>query len=329
MASDASWIDSPRHVAKLRERLLLLEQLPSAGVAGARERALFRLLRELRTGRLTLSDQQQDSLITEGRASHGWLVQREITALTEPADADVDGASLTSERDRYRRLRDGSFVQIALDLHDLSRALVVAAAAAQAGADFIEVGDPLIKTHGVNAIEHVKRHVPDTLIVAEMMSADWGRDQVELAAEAGADVVLLIGPASTASVSAAAEAARRLGVALLLDIPAPHASAGWVRDMERAGVDGFAITTNIDLGVGVHAPLATVRAVRNWTRLPLAVSGGFSTTDHAIMTSTDWDIMIVGRSVADAVRPLDAARQLTTLIHQRAARLSSARDTPS
>lgn len=39
-------------------------------------------------------------------------------------------------------------------------------------------------------------------VVAEMMSADWGRDQVAIAAEAGADVVLLIGPATSANVSA-------------------------------------------------------------------------------------------------------------------------------
>jgi 3-keto-L-gulonate-6-phosphate decarboxylase len=43
---------------------------------------------------------------------------------------------------------------------------------------------------------------------------------VELAAEAGADVVLLIDPATTASVSAAVDAGRRLGVAIMLDIPA-------------------------------------------------------------------------------------------------------------
>jgi 3-keto-L-gulonate-6-phosphate decarboxylase len=49
--------------------------------------------------------------------------------------------------------------------------------------------------------------------------------------------------------------------------------------------------------------------------LPVAVSGGFSTTDHPTITSPEWDILIVGRSVADAVNPAVAARRLADLVH--------------
>jgi indole-3-glycerol phosphate synthase len=52
-----------------------------------------------------------------------------------------------------------------------------------------------------------------------MMSADWSRDQVELAAFHGADVVLLIGPVSVLAVRTAVEAARRYGMTLVLDVP--------------------------------------------------------------------------------------------------------------
>ena len=183
--------------------------------------------------------------------------------------------------------------------------------------DFIEVGDPLIKTVGLVAVERIKRHVPDMAVVAEMMSADWGRDQVVLAAEAGADVVFLIGPATVASVSAAVGAGRRLGVPILLDVPTRHASQQWVRDMERAGVDGFAVTTNIDLGVGGRPPLANARVIRERTWLPVAVSGGFSASDHSIIESADWDILIVGRSVTEAVEPGVVANRLATLVHGR------------
>jgi 3-keto-L-gulonate-6-phosphate decarboxylase/transcriptional regulator with XRE-family HTH domain len=328
MASDPSWSDNPHHVGKLRERLLLLEGMPTAGNPRAREHALFRLLRELRTGRITLAERDRTRLLTEGQTSSNWLVHREAEALAHQTCPDTEPVGVGAERDRYRRRRDGRSVQVALDLHDLDRALSVATAAAEAGADFIEVGDPLIKTYGVSAVERVKQQVPDTPVVAEMMSSDWGRDQVELAVEAGADVILLIGPASIASVSAAAEAARRLDAAIVLDIPAAHTTAAWVRDMERAGVDGFAITTNIDLGVGVQAPLTAIRTLRGWTRLPVAVSGGFSATDHAVISSKDWDIMIVGRSICDAVHPRDAARQLVTMIHHRGTRLSSAHQAP-
>jgi 3-keto-L-gulonate-6-phosphate decarboxylase len=90
--------------------------------------------------------------------------------------------------------------------------------------------------------------------------------------------------------------------------------------MERAGVDGFSLTTNIDLGVGVHQPLAKARTVRNWTRLPVAVSGGFNTTDLSIINSDDWDILIVGRSGSEAVQPAEAAREIVAMAHRREAR---------
>ncbi|MEV0569773.1 hypothetical protein [Dactylosporangium sp. NPDC050588] len=74
------------------------------------------------------------------------------------------------------------------------------------------------------ADSHIKQTVPDAILVAEMMSADWCREQVILAAEAGADIVLLIGPATVANVS-------------------------------------------------------------------VAVSGGFSASDHGVVAAPDWDIL--------------------------------------
>jgi len=209
----------------------------------------------------------------------------------------------------YRALRNRRVMQVALDLHDLEYAGTVAAAAAEAGAHLIEIGDPLIKAIGLRAVERIRHAAPDAILVAEMMSADWGRDQVILAAEAGADVVLLIGPASAASVSAAVTAGGRLGVPVVLDVPPAVANHTWVKEMERAGVDGFAITTNIDLGAGEKNPLAAAAALRSWTDLPVTVSGGFSPTDHKVVASPDWDVLVVGRSITEAVDPAAAARR--------------------
>lgn len=100
----------------------------------------------------------------------------------------------------------------------------------------------------------------------------------------------------------AVDAGQRLGVPILLDVPAATTHR-WVADMERAGVDGFTITTDIDLGIGNTAALDAARELRAWTHLPVAVSGGFSGTGHASFASPDWDILIVGRSVRRRHRP--------------------------
>ena len=37
-------------------------------------------------------------------------------------------------------------------------------------------------------------------------------------------------------------------------------------------------------------------------------------SDHALIASPDWDVLIVGRSIADAVDPASAARAIVELV---------------
>jgi 3-keto-L-gulonate-6-phosphate decarboxylase len=305
-------------VAPLLQRLLILHGLTGPDhLQDARYRALFLLLREIRSGWPALPDAVRRFILQEAEASQDWLVRQEADAALTIPDGDAQPgfpSDVSVRRTAYRRLRGQRHLQVALDMHDLDEATTVAVAAAEAGADFLEVGDPLIKRVGLAAVEHLKRHVPKTPLVVEMMSADWGRDQVILAAQAGADIVLLIGPASTSSVAAAVEAGRRLGVPIMLDAGQHRVSRQWVRDMERAGIDGLTVTTNIDLGIAGRDPLNSARILRSWTQLPVAITGGFSPSDHALIASPDWDVLIVGRSIADAVDPASAARTIVELV---------------
>lgn len=72
----------------------------------------------------------------------------------------------------------------------------------------------------------------------------------------------------------------------------------------------------IDLGVGSNHPLDTARTIRSRSQLPVAVSGGFSATDDELTSSPDWDIAIIGRSIADAVAPADLRYQLTSIVRK-------------
>lgn len=307
-----AWLNGPRNVRVAAQRLLLKCGRDPLQDEDSSRNALFGLLREIRTGALRLPTNVQSALISQGVASADWLVRTEANLLDHHVTATSAAAGISKEA--FRRLRDGRALQVALDVRDVDHAIAVAQAAASAGIQFIEVGDPLIKSVGIQAISAIKQRTPGVWIVAEMMSADWGRDQVVLATEAGADVVLLIGPASIASVSAAVEASSRLGVPIMIDVPEGRLIQGWVQDMERAGVDGFAITTNIDLGVAGFHPLDQAQLIRSWTKLPVAVSGGFEPADVEASRRRSWDILVVGRGVTDSLDPAVAARDLAASI---------------
>ncbi len=312
---EANWRHGPDSLRVAAQRLLLKADRPVYPDTDSHQRALFGLLREVRAGTTRFGPGTLTRLVNDGLATADWLVVREAKAVLD--QTRTRSPDIRTAKESFRQLRDRRTVQIALDTRDIRHAISVAKAAAAAGVQFIEVGDPLIKSIGVGAIGAIKREAPEAAVVAEMMSADWGRDQVVLAAESGADVVLLIGPASTASVSAAVGASRRLAVPLMIDVPEGRLAQNWVRDMERAGIDGFAITTNIDLGVaGVH-PLDQAQLLRSWTKLPIAVSGGFEPTDDEARASPSWDILVVGRGVTDALNPETAARDLMESVRAR------------
>jgi 3-hexulose-6-phosphate synthase/6-phospho-3-hexuloisomerase len=72
-------------------------------------------------------------------------------------------------------------LQVALDLLELKRALQIAQEAIDGGADWIEVGTPLIKSEGMSSIRAMRDRFPDSVIVADMKIADTGTLEVEMA----------------------------------------------------------------------------------------------------------------------------------------------------
>lgn len=80
-------------------------------------------------------------------------------------------------------------------------------------------------------------------------------------------------------------------------------------------VVSHAVELRADIGIRSATSLEASRELRTWTGLPVAVSGGYTATDSRVFASPDWDILIVGRSIIDAVDPTTAAKNLVELIH--------------
>ncbi|HNX27550.1 MAG TPA: orotidine 5'-phosphate decarboxylase, partial [Phycisphaerae bacterium] len=66
-------------------------------------------------------------------------------------------------------------LQVALDFVELGRAMEVARAAVAGGADYIEVGTPLIKSEGLDAVRQIRAAFPDKVIIADTKTMDAGR----------------------------------------------------------------------------------------------------------------------------------------------------------
>ena len=144
---------------------------------------------------------------------------------------------------------DRPVLQVALDFVDLERAIEVAGEAVEGGVDWIEIGTPLIKSEGLNAVRAMRQAFPNHKIIADMKTIDAGRTEVETAAKAGANIIDVLGASSDATIAECVDAARNYGCEIVVDMievadPVSRAVAA-----EAAGADYIAVHTAIDLSL--------------------------------------------------------------------------------
>ena len=83
-------------------------------------------------------------------------------------------------------------LQFALDFITLPPAIVVASKTAP-HVDIFEIGTPLCKAAGLEAIRAVREVCPDNMILADFKTPDVGWLEAKMAFDAGADLMTVIG----------------------------------------------------------------------------------------------------------------------------------------
>lgn len=171
-------------------------------------------------------------------------------------------------------------VQISLDLTSTEDALRTAAIAVEAGADWIEVGTPLVLAEGLHGVRALRREFPDKPLVVDLKTMDGGYLEAEMMGDAGADAVIVMGRAHDATVECVVDAGERFGMLVMGDdMGAQDRVTEGVR-LERLGV-GMIIhhvgydhrNKHRDLGL---SPLTDLPAIVAATSVPVQAVGGLS-----------------------------------------------------
>ncbi len=190
-----------------------------------------------------------------------------------------------------------SVLQVALDLVELDRAITIAGEAVLGGADWLEVGTPLIKSEGMRAVSALKSAFPDRQIIADMKTADTGAIEVEMAAKSGADIVCVLGASDNSVIAESVRAARKYGVKIMADlisVPHPSVRAG---ELEQLGVDYICAHTGIDQQMTGTDSLDLLMKVIREVSIPVAAAGGISEKTAPGAISAGASIVIVGGSI--------------------------------
>ena len=137
-------------------------------------------------------------------------------------------------------------VQVSLDMETIEEALELAEIAVRAGVDWLEAGTPLIMSEGMAAVRALKERFPDHPLVADLKITDGAYLETLMAAQAGADMVVVMGVAHPATVRATVRAAREAGIKVMGDIMAAPDKVACARMLEENGCDYIIVHTGYD-----------------------------------------------------------------------------------
>ena len=189
-------------------------------------------------------------------------------------------------------------LQVALDLMHAKRALVIAKESVEGGADWIEVGTPLLKSEGADCIRMLRKEFPQHKIVADTKTMDVGAFEVEIAVKAGADVITVLGLADDSTISEAALTARKYGAEVMVDLINVPDRVRRAKEAESLGASYVCMHMGIDQQMkGEAAPLQTLRDITQAISIPVAAAGGVSSETAPEMVAAGASIVIVGGAI--------------------------------
>jgi len=97
-------------------------------------------------------------------------------------------------------------MQLALDLVTSSEAAAIVEEVGDL-VDIVEVGTPIVINEGLGAVRRLRALFPELRILADLKIMDAGGYEVTKAAEAGADIITVLGASDDLTVLGAVEAA--------------------------------------------------------------------------------------------------------------------------
>lgn len=212
-------------------------------------------------------------------------------------------------------------VQVALDVIEIKRAVEIGGLAVRGGVEWIEAGTPLIKAVGLNAVKKLRSTFPDKTIVADMKTMDVGALEAELAAEAGADVICVLGAAADATISESIRAARERGAKVMVDLLAVADPRTRAKEVERLGADYICVHVGIDQQRMGIEPLKQLRAIAGSVSVPIAVAGGITAKTAPALVKQGASIIVVGSAITKAKDVTRAAREIVKAVQASKSRM--------
>lgn len=170
------------------------------------------------------------------------------------------------------------------------------------------MGTPLIKSEGMDAVRTLKNNFPDRTVLADMKTMDTGAIEVEMAAKAGADVVIILGGADDATILDAIRSGHKYGVRIMADLIAVPDPIKRAKEVEALGVDYINVHIGIDQQMLGLDPIHTLEEISKEVNIQIAAAGGLDAELSARAVQAGAAIAIVGGNIARSDNVTTAAK---------------------
>lgn len=203
-------------------------------------------------------------------------------------------------------------LQIALDTMDLARALNVASQTIGL-VDRIEVGTPLLRKHGMRAIEAIRAKFGDAVVVADCKIMDYGELETREAIKAGANGVIVQAAAPIETIKAVCLTAQSLEAFAMVDCIGISDIRGLANELHDLPLSHLIVHKSKD-EQGTVGPIQAYEifdAATDMSLPRLAVAGGITPANVSkLVTLLNIDTIIVGKAIVASDAPRDAVHSL-------------------
>ncbi|WP_031425575.1 3-hexulose-6-phosphate synthase [Flavimarina sp. Hel_I_48] len=200
-------------------------------------------------------------------------------------------------------------LQVAIDLLKTEDALALAKKVAPY-IDIIELGTPLIKSEGVAVIRAMKDAFPDKEVFADFKTADAGGLEADLAFEAGADYVTILGSIDDSTIIGAVESAKKHGRAVVVDTIGVKDRVKRAREVSELGVAFVELHAGLDEQGqdGYSIQVLIDEATR--AGVPVSIAGGVNKDSIKAVKDSGVVVAVAGGAIYGADDPAKAAKEL-------------------
>ncbi|MBD3904725.1 orotidine 5'-phosphate decarboxylase [Flavobacterium sp. F-328] len=204
-------------------------------------------------------------------------------------------------------------LQVAIDLLTTEAALELAEKVAPY-VDIIELGTPLIKAEGLKVITAMKAAHPNKLVFADLKTADTGALEAEMAFNAGADLVTVMGAVDDATIIGAIEAAKKAGKKVVVDTIGVKNRVQRAKEVTAFGVEFVELHAGLDEqalpGYNVQKLISEGREAQ----VPFSIAGGVNINTIKDVVAAGAAVAVAGGAIYGAEDPAAAAKALKEAI---------------